>query len=757
MAEIKKIIIDGVKVEGEPLENGRIARNDEGDMLWGKDGVAEQVGEVRYDEDGGLSLEGDNIKPFPDDPWSIPPDAIPIKRQGNGLRHDLSVGHKAYIKELGHSLKNLIRSTANDIAYGNYDERNTVVGNGEDVIIRSGSMPYFDIGYLGEYDVGIPIVGLGEGVEIADADLWGSWCNMYNTFGFYRIIVTGIGYNDDVRIDYAGDSNTSYDEGFGGYNGIYQYDYTNKHYYKNNLDGEWVYDSTNTITGAYTKHEDIKLYKFKRDETTQERATVWNILKNTYVEFKTVTIGEYVDGEWKELSRGSTTLKGSIPEGLNGFHNALRLLITPERTDGAGRMVRHERAAGLSDILSLREELREDIDALIQDEETLSDKTWSSEKIDTFVEVLRTAMNNKFTLIDNKSVLIDNKLVAVDESLAALLNKTNAIINDAVAASISTYSSVKINNLLAALSQSVEVARELAEGARVGIVFDDTLQLDRWLAGTYVRDDGALSGSLKVGESIYIIALNEPDYFWDGTQYHEQETKTDLSGYCTLTQMAALLEDINNLFEHKVDKEAGKGLSTNDYTTAEQTKLADIEAGAQVNAVTSVAGKAGDVTLDSSDVGLGNVDNTSDLNKPISTATQAALDNKADINTNIQQVSLSTTTSGASATILFGNMQILLWKETAANIWSIRILHTDTVAHVVSWTNIRAISTIGYTYAASASIAAHVSTTIDNAAGNGGVGSNITNVFDSTGKAVYKIEVYTQANTAVMKVERIPY
>lgn len=45
--------------------------------------------------------------------------------------------------------------------------------------------------------------------------------------------------------------------------------------------------------------------------------------------------------------------------------------------------------------------------------------------------------------------------------------------------------------------------------------------------------------------------------------------------------------------------------------------------------VFSVAGKTGFVTLDSSDVGLGNVDNTSDLNKPISTATQSALDLKS--------------------------------------------------------------------------------------------------------------------------------
>ena len=37
-----------------------------------------------------------------------------------------------------------------------------------------------------------------------------------------------------------------------------------------------------------------------------------------------------------------------------------------------------------------------------------------------------------------------------------------------------------------------------------------------------------------------------------------------------------------------VQKEAGKGLSTNDYTTAEKQKLANIAAGAQVNTLESV-------------------------------------------------------------------------------------------------------------------------------------------------------------------------
>lgn len=46
--------------------------------------------------------------------------------------------------------------------------------------------------------------------------------------------------------------------------------------------------------------------------------------------------------------------------------------------------------------------------------------------------------------------------------------------------------------------------------------------------------------------------------------------------------------------------------------------------------VQSVAGKTGAVTLDKADVGLGNVDNTSDANKPVSTAVQTALDAKQD-------------------------------------------------------------------------------------------------------------------------------
>jgi len=82
----------------------------------------------------------------------------------------------------------------------------------------------------------------------------------------------------------------------------------------------------------------------------------------------------------------------------------------------------------------------------------------------------------------------------------------------------------------------------------------------------------------------------------------------------------------------KVDKVAGKGLSANDFTNALKTKLDGIEAGSQVNTVTGVKGnsegsyRTGNVNITKANIGLGNVDNTADTSKPVSTAQQAAID-----------------------------------------------------------------------------------------------------------------------------------
>ena len=102
---------------------------------------------------------------------------------------------------------------------------------------------------------------------------------------------------------------------------------------------------------------------------------------------------------------------------------------------------------------------------------------------------------------------------------------------------------------------------------------------------------------------IYYNTGDKTIYKWDGTAW------TAMGSSYTLPPATA-----NTLGGIMV----GNGLSV----TADGTLSANVQ---------SVNGKTGAVTLDKSDVGLGNVDNTSDLNKPVSTATQNALDDKLNL------------------------------------------------------------------------------------------------------------------------------
>lgn len=114
---------------------------------------------------------------------------------------------------------------------------------------------------------------------------------------------------------------------------------------------------------------------------------------------------------------------------------------------------------------------------------------------------------------------------------------------------------------------------------------------------------------------------------------------------------------------------------------------------AAVAPVQSVAGKTGIVALTKSDVGLGNVDNTSDADKPISTATQTALNAKQDtltFDTTPTSGSTNPVTSGGIYTAVSqlesqieDGLHTLVPVTLAANGW-ISGLQTVTVAGVLA-------------------------------------------------------------------------
>lgn len=89
---------------------------------------------------------------------------------------------------------------------------------------------------------------------------------------------------------------------------------------------------------------------------------------------------------------------------------------------------------------------------------------------------------------------------------------------------------------------------------------------------------------------------NKQDTISELGSYNVTYTDTDNTQKTSI--LSTLINTIRTSINNKVDKETGKGLSSNDYTTTEKNKLSGIQAGAEKNVVTSVNGQTGSITLD---------------------------------------------------------------------------------------------------------------------------------------------------------------
>lgn len=115
------------------------------------------------------------------------------------------------------------------------------------------------------------------------------------------------------------------------------------------------------------------------------------------------------------------------------------------------------------------------------------------------------------------------------------------------------------------------------------------------------------------------------------TKLKSGETEYDIRDADAQERLITAEKKIKTL-EETVAGGEGKTIFTAEY----ESKLEGIEAGAQVNTVTGVKGSSestyrkGNINITKTNIGLGNVDNTSDKDKPISTAVQEALNGKLD-------------------------------------------------------------------------------------------------------------------------------
>lgn len=103
------------------------------------------------------------------------------------------------------------------------------------------------------------------------------------------------------------------------------------------------------------------------------------------------------------------------------------------------------------------------------------------------------------------------------------------------------------------------------------------------------------------------------------------------------------------------------------------------------NLITSVAGKTGTVILNKNDVSLNNVDNTSDLNKPVSNATQTLLNNKQ--NTLVSGTNIKTINN--NSLLGSGNISIIPKLDIASSFFNTGMAPGS----LFRWNNTNAITT----------------------------------------------------------------
>lgn len=96
-----------------------------------------------------------------------------------------------------------------------------------------------------------------------------------------------------------------------------------------------------------------------------------------------------------------------------------------------------------------------------------------------------------------------------------------------------------------------------------------------------------------------------------------------------VTGLQSALDGKQPVGSYEASGTAASAVSAHELASDPHPQYTSAAEAAAAAPVQSVAGRTGAVTLAKADVGLGNVDNTSDANKPISTATQSALDGKA--------------------------------------------------------------------------------------------------------------------------------
>ncbi len=238
---------------------------------------------------------------------------------------------------------------------------------------------------------------------------------------------------------------------------------------------------------------------------------------------------------------------------------------------------------------------------------------------------MSTALEGKVDKVEGKVLSSNDYTTAEKEKLAGLSNYDDTDIKASIATkanSADVYSKTDMDTKLGlkADKSALDTLTETVSGkantattlAGYGIADAYTkTEVDAKVSSVYkykgsVANESALPTEGQVVGDVYNLEDTGMNVAWTGEGWDNLGSVIDLTPYLTkedagktYAAKATTLEGygitdaytktaVNTELDKKVDKETGKQLSTNDYTTAEKTKLTGIATGAEVNKIDAV-------------------------------------------------------------------------------------------------------------------------------------------------------------------------
>ena len=238
---------------------------------------------------------------------------------------------------------------------------------------------------------------------------------------------------------------------------------------------------------------------------------------------------------------------------------------------------------------------------------------------------MSTALEGKVDKVEGKVLSSNDYTTAEKEKLAGLSNYDDADIRASIATKAeadSVYTKEEVNTELdkKADKTTVETLTTTVDGkankattiSGYGIADAYTkTEVDAKVSSVYkykgsVANESALPTEGQVVGDVYNLEDTGMNVAWTGEGWDKLGSVIDLTPYLTkedagktYAAKATTLEGygitdaytqsaVDTELNKKVDKETGKQLSTNDYTTAEKTKLTGIATGAEVNKIDAV-------------------------------------------------------------------------------------------------------------------------------------------------------------------------